>query len=63
MKWKKDNKLQSLNDVSKNEDKAMSLNIKRNKQEISSTTNTKSMINSGHRESSSSASSTLNSFN
>ena len=31
MKWKKDNKLQSLNDISKNEDKAMLLNVKKEK--------------------------------
>ena len=62
MKWKKDNKLQSLNDISKNEDKATSLNIKREKQEPSSTTNNHRMINNEHRQSSSS-SSTPNSFN
>jgi hypothetical protein len=62
MKWKKDNKLQSLNDISKNEDKAASLNIKREKQESSSTANTNRMINNEHRQSSSS-SSTPNSFN
>jgi hypothetical protein len=62
MKWKKDNKLQSLNDISKNEDKIASLNIKREKQEGSSTNNTNRIINSEHRQSSSS-SSTPNSFN
>jgi hypothetical protein len=62
MKWKKDNKLQSLNDISKNEDKVTSLNIKREKQEATSTSNNTRMINSEHRQSSSS-SSTPNSFN
>lgn len=62
MKWKKDNKLQSLNDISKNEDKAISLNIKREKQDTSSTTtNSVRLINDEHRQSSSS-SSTPNSF-
>jgi len=60
MKWKKDNKLQSLNDVSKNEDKVTSLNIKREKKEAS--TNNNRIINTEHRQSSSS-SSTPNSFN
>nr|ACI90343.1 Hox-5b [Philodina roseola] len=50
MKWKKDNKLQSLNDISKNEDKA-----KRDKSESK---------NSTRRQSSSSSSSSIpNSFN
>jgi hypothetical protein len=62
MKWKKDNKLQSLNDISKNEDKAASLNLKRDKQETSSTTNNNRIINNEHPQSSSS-SSTPNSFN
>ncbi len=62
MKWKKDNKLQSLNDISKNEDKVTSMNIKREKQEATSTSNTNRMINTEHRQSSSS-SSTPNSFN
>ncbi|CAF1557220.1 unnamed protein product, partial [Adineta steineri] len=67
MKWKKDNKLQSLNDISKNEDKATSLNIKREKQETSSsstttTTTNNRIINTEHRQSTSS-SSTPNSFN
>ena len=62
MKWKKDNKLQSLNDISKNEDKAASLNLKREKQEPSSTTNNNRIINNEHPQSSSS-SSTPNSFN
>jgi hypothetical protein len=64
MKWKKDNKLQSLNDISKNEDKVSSLNIKREKQEASSSSTTNNrMINNEHRQSSSSSSSTPNSFN
>lgn len=63
MKWKKDNKLQSLNDISKNEDKVSSLNIKREKQEATSTSNSTRMINTEHRPSSSSSSSTPNSFN
>lgn len=62
MKWKKDNKLQSLNDISKNEDKVTSLNIKREKQEATSTTNNTRLSNIEHRQSSSS-SSTPNSFN
>ena len=62
MKWKKDNKLQSLNDISKNEDKVTSMNIKREKQEATSTSTNARMINSEHRQSSSS-SSTPNSFN
>jgi hypothetical protein len=62
MKWKKDNKLQSLNDISKNEDKVTSMNIKREKQEATSTSNNNRMINTEHRQSSSS-SSTPNSFN
>jgi hypothetical protein len=59
MKWKKDNKLQSLNDISKNEDKVTSMNIKREKQEATSTSTN---ARSEHRQSSSS-SSTPNSFN
>ena len=62
MKWKKDNKLQSLNDISKNEDKATSLNIKREKQETSGTTNNNRIMNNERRRSSSS-SSTPDSFN
>ncbi|CAF4625244.1 unnamed protein product, partial [Rotaria socialis] len=62
MKWKKDNKLQSLNDISKNEDKAISLNIKREKQDASSTTNTTRLSNDDDHRQSSSSSSTPNSF-
>ncbi|CAF1009315.1 unnamed protein product [Adineta steineri] len=67
MKWKKDNKLQSLNDISKNEDKATSLNIKREKQETSSssttTTTTNNRISNTEHRQSTSSSSTPNSFN
>ncbi|CAF4471063.1 unnamed protein product, partial [Rotaria magnacalcarata] len=63
MKWKKDNKLQSLNDISKNEDKAISLNIKREKQDASSTANTTCLSNDDEHHQSSSSSSTQNSFN
>ncbi|CAF1327272.1 unnamed protein product, partial [Adineta ricciae] len=63
MKWKKDNKLQSLNDISKNEDKATSLNIKREKQDASSTNNPTHSTSNERHQSPSSSSSTPNSFN
>ena len=61
MKWKKDNKLQSLNDISKNEDKATSLTGKREKTETRRPT--ASTKNHNRRSSSSSSSSIPNSFN
>lgn len=60
MKWKKDNKLQSLNDISKNEDKVTSMSIKREKTDGSSSSN---RLSHGERRPSTSSSSSPNSFN